>query len=250
MTGAARFRDTCYEPSDEERRHAAAATIGLIRIPMELDMGGFRLTLLRGDGQEGDAFELPDGRTTIGRASSNDIVFPEDLALEPVHCTFLVSGERVTLRDEGQRNGIYLQVRSSTALMDGHYFLCGEQVFRFERYRQLPVVVGDDGAVFSGTPVTPWRFRVVQILDGGETRLAVCAHAKAVSIGREGCDMNFLHDPFMSYHHARLEERQGHFILSDLQSTNGVFVKLQDQHPLEPGDSLFMGRQLVRLEAL
>jgi pSer/pThr/pTyr-binding forkhead associated (FHA) protein len=61
--------------------------------------------------------------------------------------------------------------------------------------------------------------------------------------------MNFMHDPFMSYHHARLEERQGHFILTDLQSTNGVFVKIQEQHPLEPGDSLFMGRQLFRLDA-
>jgi predicted component of type VI protein secretion system len=212
-------------------------------------MSGFLLTLLRGDDVEGTIYELPTGRTTIGRSSSNDIAFQQDLALDPVHCTFLVTGDRITVRDEGNRNGVYLQVRSSTALMDGHQFLCGEQVFRFERYRQFPVAIGEDGAVFSGTPVPPWRFRVVQILDGGETGLAVCAHARAITIGREGCDMNFMHDPFMSYHHARLEERQGHFILTDLQSTNGVFVKIQEQHPLEPGDSLFMGRQLFRLDA-
>jgi len=217
---------------------------------MEHLMSGFKLTLLRGDGEEGESFELQEGRTSLGRASSNDIPFENDVALDPVHCTFLVSGDRVTARDQSQRNGVYLQVRSSTALMDGHHFLCGEQVFRFERYRQWPVMIGPDGAVFSGTPVTPWRFRVVQILDGGEVGLAVCSQTRAVTIGREGCDMNFMYDPFMSYHHARLEERQGHFILADLQSTNGVFVRIQEQHPLEPGDSLFMGRQLLRVDSV
>jgi len=211
-------------------------------------MSAFKLTLLRGDGDEGTTHELPDGRTTLGRGSTSDVCFPQDQGLEPLHCTFIVSGDRITVRDDGQRNGLFLQVRSSTALMGGHQFLCGQQLFRFERYRQFPVVIGADGAVFSGTPVNPWRFRVVQILDGGVTGLSVCAQTRTVTIGREGCDMNFLHDPFMSLNHARLEERQGHFILNDLQSTNGVFVRIQDQHPLEPGDSLFMGRQLLRID--
>lgn len=212
-------------------------------------MAAFRLTLLRGDREEGTVFDLAEGRTAIGRGRTSDVVFAQDQALDPVHCAFTVGGGRVTVRDEGQRNGVYLQVRSSTALMDGQQFICGEQIFRFERYRAFPVVMGDDGAVFSGTPLKPWRFRVAQVLDGGEIGLAVCAFGKSLTIGREGCDMNFMHDPFMSYNHARIEERQGHFILNDLQSTNGVFVRIQEQHPLEPGDCLFMGRQLFRIDA-
>lgn len=203
--------------------------------------------LIRGDGPDGALFPLGRREVTLGRVKC-DIVFPDDPALSPQHCTFQISDGRVHVRDAQSTNGVFLRIHAPTALTDGQIILCGEQVFRFERFRPVPVTVGVDGAVFGGTPVSPWRFRVAQVLAGGHVGLAFCARKRSMTIGREDCDINFYQDPYISHYHARLEERGGQYVLTDLDSRNGTFVRIQDQVLLEPGDHLFVGRQLLRLD--
>lgn len=206
-----------------------------------------KLVLIRGDLQDGTTFPLDRREVTLGRARC-DIAFPEDPAISPRHCTFYVSEGRVHVRDDSSTNGVFLRIHAATALADGQIFLCGEQVFRFERFRPIPVTIGIDGAVFGGTPISPWRFRVVQVLTGGHTGLAFCARKRSMTVGREDCDINFYQDPYISHYHSRLEERGGQYVLTDLDSRNGTFVRIQDQALLEPGDHVFIGRQLLRLD--
>ena len=206
-----------------------------------------KLMLIRGDGQDGTIFALERREVSLGRDKC-DIVFPDDPAISPRHCTFHVTDGRVHVRDEGSTNGVFLRIHTPTALSDNQIFLCGEQVFRFERFRPVPVTIGVDGAVFGGTPISPWRFRVIQILAGGHIGLAFCARKRSMTIGREDCDINFYSDPYISHYHARLEERGGQYVLTDLDSRNGTFVRIQEQALLEPGDHVFVGRQLMRLE--
>lgn len=206
-----------------------------------------QLVLIRGDGPDGSVFPLTRAETSIGRAGA-DVSFPEDTAISPRHGTFYMADGQMNLRDERSTNGIYLRIHAPTALSDGQLFLCGEQVFRFERYRAVPVTIGVDGAVFGGTPVSPWRFRVVQILTGGHVGLAFCARKRSMTIGREDCDVNFYQDPFISHYHSRLEERAGQFILTDLDSRNGTFVRINDRVTLQDGDHVFIGHQLLRID--
>lgn len=206
-----------------------------------------KLILIRGDGEDGSTYPLARPEVTLGQHGA-DIVFPDDPALSPIHCTFHHLGDALHVRDDDSTNGVFLRVPSPTALSDGQLFLCGEQVFRFERYRAIPVTVGSDGAVFGGTPISPWRFRVVQLLSGGHTGLAFCARKRSMTIGREDCDINFYQDPYISHYHSRLEERGGQFILTDLDSRNGTFVRIAERTTLQPGDHLFVGRQLLRVE--
>jgi len=206
-----------------------------------------KLLLIRGDGNDGTVFPLDKRELTLGRERT-DITFAEDPAISPRHATFYVSDGRVHVRDEQSVNGVFLRIHAPTALADSQVFLCGEQVFRFERYRPIPVTIGVDGAVFGGTPISPWRFRVVQLLTGGHVGLAFCARKRSMTIGREDCDINFYQDPYISHYHARLEERGGQYVLTDLDSRNGTFIRVQDQVLLEPGDHIFIGRQLLRLE--
>ncbi|MCB9735657.1 MAG: FHA domain-containing protein [Deltaproteobacteria bacterium] len=206
-----------------------------------------QLVLIRGDGPDGTIFPLGRGETTIGRDGA-DITFPEDAAISPRHCTFFMTDGQLNLRDERSTNGVFLRIHAPTALSDGQLFLCGEQVFRFERYRAVPVTIGVDGAVFGGTPVSPWRFRVVQILTGGHVGLAFCARKRSMTIGREDCDVNFYQDPFISHYHSRLEERAGQFILTDLDSRNGTFARISDRVTLQDGDHVFVGHQLLRID--
>lgn len=206
-----------------------------------------KLILIRGDGNDGTTYPLETPDVSLGRTTA-DIAFPDDPALSPMHCTFSLLGDTLYVRDEGSTNGVFLRVHAPNALSDGQLFLCGEQVFRFERYKAIPVTIGEDGAVFGGTPVSPWRFRVVQLLSGGHTGLAFCARKRSMTIGREDCDINFYQDPYISHYHSRLEERGGQFILTDLDSRNGTFVRIAEQVALQPGDHLFIGRQLLRID--
>ncbi len=205
-----------------------------------------QLVLIRGDGNDGSVYPLDKQEQTIGR--DGDIAFNRDVTLSPTHATFYRSDDRLHVRDERSTNGVFLRIHAPTALTDNQLFLCGEQVFRFERYRAVPVTIGVDGAVFGGTPISPWRFRVMQVLHGGHPGLAFCARKRSMTVGREDCDINFYQDPYISHYHSRLEERGGQFVLTDLDSRNGTFVRIADQAVVQEGDHLFIGRQLLRVE--
>ena len=78
--------------------------------------------------------------------------------------------------------------------------------------------------------------------------MAVCARGAGLQIGREGGDLNFPTDLYMSASHCRIEENEGRFTLTDMNSRNGTYVRLQVEKELSHGDYLFIGRKLLRVE--
>jgi len=69
-----------------------------------------------------------------------------------------------------------------------------------------------------------------------------------VQIGREGGDLNFPTDLYMSASHCKVEEAAGKLQLTDLNSRNGTFVRLHAERELSHGDYLFIGKKLLRVE--
>jgi len=67
---------------------------------------GFALIVQRGP-QTGKTWLLPEGRTTIGRDPSNDIVL-DDITVSRYHCDIDLSDDRLALRDCGSTNGTYV----------------------------------------------------------------------------------------------------------------------------------------------
>jgi pSer/pThr/pTyr-binding forkhead associated (FHA) protein len=74
-------------------------------------------------------------------------------------------------------------------------------------------------------------------------------------IGREGHDVNFPDDPFISGRHAQVTALDAQrataelpFELSDLGSKNGTFLRMRGETPLQHGDYVFIGQQLLRVE--
>ena len=78
--------------------------------------------------------------------------------------------------------------------------------------------------------------------------MLVCARAHALQIGREGSDLNFPGDLFMSASHCRIDENAGKFTITDLNSRNGTYIRLKTERELGHGDYLFIGRKLLRVE--
>jgi pSer/pThr/pTyr-binding forkhead associated (FHA) protein len=70
-----------------------------------------------------------------------------------------------------------------------------------------------------------------------------------VSFGRVNGTYTFPEDKLMSRSHARVVQRAEDFILEDLGSRNGTFVKVRDTAPLAATSTILLGDQLLRMTA-
>ena len=69
---------------------------------------------------------------------------------------------------------------------------------------------------------------------------------KETLIGRENCDLNYPEDTLLSPRHASVALREGKFVLKDLGSQKGTFIRQRQDSELIPGDVFLLGRELFR----
>lgn len=205
-----------------------------------------RLVLIRGEGQEGLSYHLKASQHVVGR--KGQIEFPDDQFISPRHANLFYRDGRLTVRDEGSANGTYVRIRQSAELSPGDTFIAGDQLLRVEPMPHDADQADAQGTYFYASPVAAAAFRVTQVLEGGAVGLTFCARGEAAEIGREGCDLNFRDDPYLSPKHCRIEQRGNKFVVTDLGSKNGVYARLKTEQPLDHGDYLFIGRKLLRVE--
>jgi pSer/pThr/pTyr-binding forkhead associated (FHA) protein len=206
-----------------------------------------KLTLIRGDGLDGVSFTLAGEEHLAGRVDC-PILFAEDPFLSPVHANFFYRDSRLVVRDEDSTNGVFVRVNGSVDLEVGNLFLVGEQMLLTELVPDVPDEAIEDGTYFFASPRRGAQLRVVQLLRGGDTGIAFCSPTGAVRMGREGNDIDFPDDPFISGHHAQVAWNSGKLTLTDLGSKNGTFVRIAGERTLDHGDYVFMGQQLLRVE--
>lgn len=205
-----------------------------------------RLILIRGEGMDGLSFHLKMDQHVVGRRGH--IEFPDDVFVSPKHANFFYRDSKLVVRDEGSLNGIYVRVRGTVEISPGDTFLSGEQVFRLDPNPKPSDGLDPDGTYFYSSPKYPSPFRITQILHGGSYGMTVCSRGNALQLGREGGDLNFPADVYMSGSHCRLEETNGKYFLTDLNSRNGTYVRIKTERELGHGDYLFIGRKLMRVE--
>ncbi len=106
----------------------------------------------------------------------------------------------------------------------------------------VPVAVRHDA------PQTPLQAQVVVILrDGSEGGVYPLAGDSTDVGSREG-DIVLRDDPYLSPRHARIERRGDTFVLLDLGSVNGVYIRLREPALLCNGDMILIGQQVLRFE--
>lgn len=208
-----------------------------------------KLVLIKGDGLDGVSFTLAGEEHQAGRGDV-PLAFVEDPYMSPVHANFFYRKGQLVVRDESSVNGVYIRIRGAVPIELGDRFLVGEQVIEVQRSLSPdePLAATDDGTYFYASPRPPAHFRLIQLLRGGDTGLAFQAQSDVVSLGREGNDLDFPDDPFISGHHAQVSFEGGSLSLTDLGSKNGTFLRLTRESVLEHGDYVFMGQQLLRVE--
>jgi pSer/pThr/pTyr-binding forkhead associated (FHA) protein len=213
-----------------------------------------KLVLIKGDGLDGVSFTLA-GQDHVAGRTEGPLLFQDDPFLSPRHANFYYRDGKLNVRDEVSANGIYLRIRQPTPLKSGDTFLIGEQVLRIETTPPETAGLGPDeeGTYVFASPRRASRMRLIQLLRGGDVGLCVRATGEVVSLGRDGNDVNFPDDPFISGRHAQVAfsgEGPSGIVLADMGSKNGTFLRIQKDTLLQHGDYVFMGQQLLRVEVV
>ena len=246
-----RFCGNCGARVDLARREAtspAAEKVGRSTSFFGAIQGArARLTVISGEGLDGVSFTLAGSDHLAGRVDC-PILFPEDPFLSPVHANFFYRGSQLVVRDESSINGVYVRMLGTEPVVEGTRVMVGEQILEVRISDEVPDAPDPDGTFFFASPSKGRALRVEQPMRGGGVGLVRIDPAGRISVGREGNDLDFPDDPFISGHHALIEFDGVRLTVSDLSSKNGTFLRIRGEHTLAHGDYVFMGQQLLRVE--
>jgi pSer/pThr/pTyr-binding forkhead associated (FHA) protein len=101
---------------------------------------------------------------------------------------------------------------------------------------------------FSGGQRPEDRAKLVVIGQDGKPGREYEIDAEQTDIGREEGSILLVNDPYVSPRHARLQFRDGRFFIRDLESVNGVYVRLRAPERLQHADLVLVGLEVLRFE--
>jgi pSer/pThr/pTyr-binding forkhead associated (FHA) protein len=239
-----------------------------------------RLVVIAKSGADGQSYPFGD-LLDIGRAEGH-VVIAEDPYLSPRHVRVAFEGGRLFLRDLSSTNGVYLRLAASrdvlrsrgapgevaVPLEDQDLILVGQQVLAFDVLKETDhglATASEHGTLLFGSPSAKRYARLRQRTVEGITRDVYYLRKMETVLGRESGDVVFTEDPFLSRRHAAIRGvgRDGapldpaskpssgdvsSFVLVDLGSSNGTFLRLRKDAELFPGDHFRVGQQLFRVD--
>ncbi len=187
-----------------------------------------------------------DQPVVIGRADA-DVEVGDDRYLSPHHAAFLADDRGLFVEDLSSLNGVWLRVRKDALLRDGETFMVGRQILRAERIRAGNGGETSDGTRRLGAPRPVDGARLVQLGDDGEDRDVYHVSAEGCRLGRHIADVVFTDDGFMSGTHALVVPRGDGFLLRDLSSRNGTWIRVIGRRQLAIGDAVMLGQTVWRV---
>ena len=165
--------------------------------------GRAKLTVIKGEGMDGVTYLLNATEHLAGR-TEGAILFPEDPLLSPRHANFIYRDGKLHVLDEGSVNGVFIRIKAPAilagrAVPDRRAAPAGRAVAP-----DLGPQPDAEGTYFYASPKRPSKMKLIQRLRGGEIGMIYRSRSDTITIGREGNDVNFLDDPFISGRHAQM----------------------------------------------
>jgi pSer/pThr/pTyr-binding forkhead associated (FHA) protein len=208
------------------------------------------LIKIREDGTRGKSVPLYNGINLLGR-ERGDLTFPQDAFLSPTHCKFTLQDGVLTVEDLGSENGVFVRIDQPVRLEHGDHFRLGQELLRFELVDELRngKPASRDGTEAQGSDARqePWAV-LSQMLtpDSWGRRVAIVKDRAA--LGREGGEVVFPEDGYVSRLHAELSRSDNGAVLKDLGSSNGTYVRVRGSLRLHSGSLILVGQQLFLIE--
>lgn len=202
------------------------------------------IRVVRADGGPEAVLPMQGDVLTCGRRG--EIALHDDPFVAELQMRFFFSGARLAVEDVGGGNGVFCRLRDERELSSGGELRLGRQRLLIE---PLPALaVAPDGAIAWGSPDPGFRFRLVQLLEGGVRGGAFPLKEGENHLGRDHGDITFPTDGFISGRHAVLKVAEDRVTVRDVGSSNGTFIRLAAPAFVDSGDQFLIGRQLLRVE--
>jgi pSer/pThr/pTyr-binding forkhead associated (FHA) protein len=216
------------------------------RPPPPQSAARWAMVLIRPDGTEGGVHQIHDGENRVGRDHGE--IFENDGYLSPTHAALIVQRDAVIVRDLASLNGVFVKMIEDEALQPGQVIRIGQELLRFDIIESPQPL--EDGTEVMGSPNPGFWGKITVVIGNGVDGSAYPLLNESVTMGRERGDINFPEDGYVSGLHARLTHQNGMFVLSDLGSSNGTFIRVQSERMLTDGSFILLGQQLFRLSVL
>ena len=211
----------------------------------------------------GQTIPLTRQLTLLGREYDNDVVI-DDERTSRHHAELHWDDGRVRLLDRGSMNGVFVNrqpMRGMTRLRDGDVLQLGAQRYRIEltpataaeRPDADPEAETRKMAGARRTSAPPEARTLILVGAGGRAigqRWEILQ--PLVTVGRDPERHIYLPDASVSRLHAQIVRQQSGYYLTDMQSSNGVFIN--DEQVAEPrllrtGDTIRIGEIVLSCEA-
>src|SRR5438270_2376460 len=226
--------------------------------PAAIGTSGGRVVSLT-DGRE---YLITGASLVFGREAGCDVVVPgKDVSRRHAE---IVQTPRGYLVVDSSTNGTFVneeQVQGQRILARTDVIRIGEEQFRF--YAEAAPLTASS-APHAGRPASPEQlkhpghgmeavaaprasaaaFASFLVRSGGLTGQRLPVKTPVVNLGRADYNDIVLPDPSVSTSHAKLQRREGVWVLVDLDSTNGTFVdgeRVRGEAPLAPGATVRLG---------
>jgi len=205
-----------------------------------------RLSAIARDGSTSADFVLIKDETKVGRqVGDGEVKLDKDPFIAPVHAVFKFEGPQLVVQDSGSANGVFLWLKERQ-LSSGDELRIGRQRLRIEWMPEEPEALADQP--LWGSPNPGYTARVVQLLEGGGEGDVFPLRTGDNMVGRGTGDVSFPQDGYVSSKHATITVTDGQMAVKDLGSANGTFVRINGQAPVNAGDLLLVGEQILRVD--
>jgi class 3 adenylate cyclase/pSer/pThr/pTyr-binding forkhead associated (FHA) protein len=214
----------------------------------------FALQQVYPDGSLGQRHKLDHPGMIAGQ--KGEIALTEDPQIAAQHARFTQLGAEVYVEDMGSPCGVYLQAREPQRLKDGDIIQIGRQRLRFVTQGQgqsipaAPAVSPDRTAALMSPLARAKAAASLFLLDSNDRETdRYELRGVETSFGRSKGTYTFPDDPYLSTVHARIRLQENQYFLEDLGSTNGTFARIRKRALAHDGDTVMIGKQLLRVLA-
>ncbi len=253
IPGDSVFCPQCGAPQNPDTAEAGTGTAFMnqhTNEPTE-DMPKVRLVVLEPTGREGLALNVMDGENLLGREEGS--VLLQDECVSPLHCKLTWRDGALFCKDLDSLNGVYLKISGEVPIQDGALFRVGRQLLFYQHvsnFNQIEQSISDDGTKFAGSPAKNVWGKLIKVTANGGMGEHILLTKPQLSIGREVGDVTFPNDGFVSGSHARIAYTNNRASLADLGSSNGTYLKLNEETEIGDRELLLIGQKLLRVEYL
>lgn len=202
------------------------------------------------DGTIGERISICEGTNYIGRASSR--LLSADRFVNPKHVIIQCSNSEAVIQDNESLNGVFYRLTDdSTALYDGDVFRIGEELLCFNMGNStqplLSTQASEKTTLLGGKEAPGWGY--LRVIMGAYSEGSVYRLSQPmVSLGRTHANILFPRDGFVSGTHASLQLADDHAVLTDLNSSNGTFVRIKGSLSIASSAYILIGNQLLLIK--